>query len=244
MEPYERSISLKTVGLTIVRRWVGIVLIFAPIALASYVVTQKMMTKSYSSSIVLTNNAAVVQAQHSILASAAKDKNLSYTVTTPAAEEGGEATTETIYVFPEAAKQLAADGVKHANGKAITAEEIVAGYSVGAFASNSITVTFSFTSSDSTVTKKILDVTTPLIYKAAEPRITGTKNFVVGEASAPTKVSKENTYLLIGLAAGFVVACALPFIDEIISDEVYDAKDVRMLGCDGFEIKANKKVAQ
>ena len=244
MEPYERSISLKTIWLTIIRRWVGIVLIFAPIALASYIVTQKIMTKTYSSSIDLNNTAVVTTPQHSILASAIKDKSLSYTVTIPAEEEGGEATTETVYVFPEAARLLAAEGIKNSNGKAITPEEIISGYSILGLASNSLKVTLSFTSKDNAIPKLILDTATPLIYKAAEPRITGTKAFVVSEASAVAKISKENTYLFIGLAAGFIVACALPFIDEIVSDEVYDAKDVRMLGCDGFEIKANKKVAQ
>ena len=59
-------------------------------------------------------------------------------------------------------------------------------------------------------------------------------------ASSPSDVSGTNKYLIIGIAAGAVLALGLAFVDEIISDEVYDRRDVELLGSPSFEITASK----
>ncbi|MBQ7243954.1 MAG: hypothetical protein IJS52_07090, partial [Bacilli bacterium] len=56
---YERQIGLRTIWLTILRRFVDAIVIFVPIALASFVVTQKVMTKSFTSSTTLTINGVI-----------------------------------------------------------------------------------------------------------------------------------------------------------------------------------------
>ena len=61
-------------------------------------------------------------------------------------------------------------------------------------------------------------------------------------ASAGVKNSKENRYFLIAAAAGLVVALAVPFVYEIIADEVYDAKDITDWGVPATLIDASKGV--
>ena len=55
--------------------------------------------------------------------------------------------------------------------------------------------------------------------------------------SVAAKNSSENKYLLIGIAAGVVVACGVAFIDEIMSDEIYDSKDMADYGIPAFDLK-------
>lgn len=234
MEPYQRTISLKTIWLTIVRRYLGIILIFVPIALASLIVTQTMMTKTYMSSFTLSNAAVINATQYAIIQNSLKDSKLSYTVT----PEGGEA--ETHYVYTEAAKALKTAGTKHFNGAEITADEIYSRISVGSLATNSITLTFSYFSADSLVPQKILDATSPFLVTAFKQKA-NMPNLSAKQASNVSKSSSENRYFIIALAAGLVIALALPFIDEILSDEVWDYKDIYNLGADGFEIKASAK---
>lgn len=238
MYVYERTISLKTIWLTITKRWLSIVLIFAPIALATLIVTQGIMQKSYSSSSSLSINAVVNTTQHAVVKSSVADSSLTYTIPM---EDGG---SQVIFAYREAETKLEAAGTKHANGSKITASEIFSGMGVNALATNATDIVITFTSSDSSITAKVLDEIGPMIVSAVKQKGVGLDGMVYNAASAAKKVSKETTYMLIGFAAGFVVACVLPFIDEILSDEVHDGKDIASLGGDSFEIKASKKLVK
>ena len=65
MEPYERNISLRTIYITLLRRIEVILLIFIPVALISFIVTNFGMQKQYTSSMVIrrTDNANLTPAQ-------------------------------------------------------------------------------------------------------------------------------------------------------------------------------------
>ena len=99
---------------------------------------------------------------------------------------------------------------------------------------------FSFQSADKSITQKVLN-------ELAKNAVANLKIYeykdmtVVNEASSPIKNGKEQTYFLIALAAGFVVAFGIPFVDEIVSDEVYDKYDIEALGFSAFEVKAKPK---
>ena len=56
MEGYEKSICLKTIWLTIVRRFEYILLIFVPIALATLIVTRFVLKKTYQSTVTVSLN--------------------------------------------------------------------------------------------------------------------------------------------------------------------------------------------
>ena len=59
-------------------------------------------------------------------------------------------------------------------------------------------------------------------------------------ASNPVKTSKEDTYLIAGLAISLLLGYGFAFLYEIISDEVFDKSDIETLGCSGFEFTVSK----
>ena len=225
MEKYEKFIGLKTIYLTLARRFHFILFIFLPIALASFVVTNFMLTKTYQSTVTVSSNAAIAAADYQVLQT--------YVKKVGTADNPG--TLDTVVT------NLKENGVKHSNGSEITINEISSGISFNSLASNSISVSFTFQTTEQAIAKPVLDEVAKVAL--ANLKASNTKYNVYnvsGEATAGVKNSKERQYFLIALAAGFVVACAVPFVYEIIADEVYDKEDVEMLGSPSFEIKVSK----
>ena len=215
-QPYEKSIGLKTIYLTLVRRFVAIFAIFLPIALASYIITSKVMTKTFQSTTSLSRGGAISQPQYNIMTQTIK-KN---------------ATTDKV------AQALA---IKHANGSPITSGEIYSGIGFGAYVANAVTINVTFQSSDQTIVKSVLDQLATTSVEALKELGNDYVNLTVSSPSAePTKNSKENQYFLIGLVAGAVLALGMPFVYEIVADELYDKDDLTKLGIPAFEIKAVK----
>ena len=122
---------------------------------------------------------------------------------------------------------------------------IKAGLSFANFTNGESSFSFSFTSDRQQTTQKILQVVAESSIEKMRANSNYNTSKIVSPASAAVKNSKENTYFLIAVAAGFVGAFGVMFADEIISDEVYDKEDVEYLGCSGFEVntKIKKKEA-
>ena len=219
MEPYERNISLRTIYITLLRRIEVILLIFIPVALISFIVTNFGMQKQYTSSMVIrrTDNANLTPAQCTTIKQ--------------------QVTLERLGTVSE---NLAA-GDYHI---VITASAIQSGLGYGSIGTaNVASYSITFRSSNSAFTKPVLDEIAKVTIEAMQTAtgLTGDANKLVADpASGPSKTSKENTYFLIALAAGFVVACAIPFIYEIVADQVYDKKDIELWGVEAFELKASK----
>lgn len=214
MEKYEKTIGLKTIWLTIIRRYLAIFLVFIPIAAATVIYTQLVMKKSYQSSTTFINNTNLNQTQHSQIAlQITKTETINATVERLAAKEAPII---------------------------VDASTITSGLSVTAFNSNNPgIVTFSFTSTNKDIAKPILTELEEVALDAV--KASGFANMgYKSRASEPIKVSKDKTYLLIGLAAGAVLALGFAFVYEIISDEVYDKDDIEKLGCSGFEFTVSK----
>ena len=223
MEKYERNIGLKTIYLTFARRFLYIILIFIPLGLVSFLAIHFGITKNYQSSSIVQKD-TVFQAAHyqtfnSIVLSEANTK--------------------------EVADNLVAANVTHANSSEITASEIKAGLSLSAFnsGSQSINITISFKSTDQSITKKVLDEVAATSVKSALTKDASTfKGLTVSSpASEGQDISSIKKYMLIALAADVVISLGIPFVWEIISDEVYDKDDVESLGCEGFTLKLSKK---
>lgn len=225
MEKYERQIGLKTIWLTIVRKWHYILFIFLPIVLVSYIVTNFGITKTYQASITLNRGAVISAAQYQVIQSYVTDTSTD---------------TEKPGAIVKTALDLKEAGKKHSSGAEITAAEIKSGLSFTSLASNSIYTTFSFTSSDQSIIKDVLTVLadnsiTYLKDSARNPSsYKDYANLTANAATNPSKNSSERKYFLIAVAAAFVLACGVPFVYEIIDDQVYDVKDLNNLGIDGF----------
>ena len=215
MEGYEKSIGLKTIWLTIVRRFEYILLIFVPIALATLIVTRFVLKKTYQSTVTVSLNKTFSAADFSVFQT---------------------------YVTNAEVLDSTVNKLNTEKGIDIKSSEITTGLSFKAPASNAISGSFSFQSSNKNIVQPVMEVLSETsVSYALEKEATKFASLNISTpATAASKNSSENKYLLIGLAAGLVVACAMPFIDEIISDEVYDAKDVQMLGCEGFELNVSK----
>ena len=219
MQEYERSISLRTIYLTLLRRIEWIILIFVPIVLASFIVTNFVMVKRYKSSVNLTNTAAISAAQYQVMQTYVLNDD----------------TIDEVVLNLKTKSPM----VKHSNGEWVSAKEIKSGVTFSTLASNSISITFSFETTDSTIAKPVLQE----LADVAAAKLVEAKympNITAGTASGPSKSSSENKYFLIAVAGGFVLACALPFIYEIAADQVYDKKDIALFGAEGFELKASK----
>lgn len=229
MNKYEKIIGLKTIWTTILRKWHIFFIVFIPIASISFMVTHLMLKKTYISTVIVSRvKGTINSSQYSVIQSYVLDTS---------SEKGKEGA---IYITVNNLKE---EEFKHKNGSEITADEIKSGISFATLASNSTTVSFSFQSTDNSITQKVLDELTTA--SVANLKATAGGEFsemqIMGSASAATKNSKENTYFLIALAVGAVIGFGIPFADEIVSDEVYDKYDIESLGCSAFEVKAKPK---
>ena len=220
MEQYERTIGLRTIYITLLRRLEWAFIIFVPIALGSFVVTNTMITKTYKSTISVSN------------------MSTAFTTTTWPIFQNYARKTETLATV---VSNLEEKGVKYSNGSKISATDISKGIVFTAITTNTNPVTITFNTTDTKVAGPILsEVAEVTIATLAEAKVSNLTNLSVGTPTAAVKTSKENTYFLVGMAAGLILALAVPFIWEIAADKVYDAKDITLLGCDGFELKAAK----
>lgn len=215
MEGYEKSIGLKTIWLTLIRRFEYILFIFIPVAITTFVVTRFVLTKTYQSSVSVALNKTFSAADFSVYQSYVKNSE----------------------VLDSAVNKLQTE-----KGISITSGEITTGLSFTAPATNSISGSFSFTSSKQAIVQPVVEALSEVSVSYAKEKDAtkfATLN-ISSPASAAKKNSSENKYLLIGIAAGLVVSLGIAFIDEIISDELYDAKDIQTLGCEGFELNVSK----
>ena len=222
MQKYERTIGLKTIYLTLVRRTEAILALFIVLVGASFIVTNFMMGKQYTSTSVMANNAAITQPVYTLIQNNIKS----------------DATIDSVV------KNLKTAKVTHTGGKDITASEIKSGLSFSAFAANMVQFTVSFKSSDAAIVQYTLDEVVNVSYDLLK----NNKDFsslatlsIFSKASNAVKTSKENTYLLIGVAASLVVALGVPFVWEIAEDTVYDKKEVEDWGAPAFELRASGK---
>ena len=217
MQKYERTIGLKTIFLTLRRRFVAIIAIFIPIALASFLVTKKMIHPVYTSSVTISRGAAISQPQYNLIV-----QNFKATST---ADKVVEALT-----------------ITHEGGDAITSAEISSGLSFSTYVANAISVTLSFQSTDSSICQGVLDqvVATGIEVMQTVHATDYAALKATGSASSPTSDNKQRNYFLIGLAAGAVLALGMPFVYEIVADEVFDKGDLLDMGIPTFELKASK----
>lgn len=228
MEKYERTIGLKTILLTLVRRFLIILCIFLPIALVSVVYTKAIMKTEYTTTIVLTRASSFTPTNYPTMYSAIKSMKNAEAVAQELAK-----TTE-----GEGEEAHAITPTKHADGSDITADEIYAGITMAASISTSLgSINVSFKTKDSTIAQIVLKT----VIEFAQPDYKAVTDVKYGEASTPTdNSSTKNKYLLIGVAAGLVLALGFAFVYEIVSDEVYDKADIENLGCAGFELTVTK----
>ncbi len=215
MEGYEKNVGLKTIWLTIIRRFEYILFIFIPIALTTLVVTRFVLTKTYQSSVTVSLNKTFSTQDFSVFQTYVKNSE----------------------VLESTVNKLQND-----KGISVSANDITTGLNFIAPATNAISGSISFTSTKQAIVQPVMEVLSEVSVKYAQEKDAGkfASLNISSPASSAIKNSSENKYLLIGLAAGLVLAFVIPFIDEIISDEVYDAKDIQQLGCEGFELSVSK----
>lgn len=221
MQEYERSISLRTIYITLVRRIELILLIFVPIELVAFVVTNFILPKSYTSTTTLALSSGT------ITPTVYNDYQVKHFKS--------EATISTVY------ETLKNDGVKHVKGGEITKNEISGGIAFSTLAnSNAYSFAITFKSSDSSITKAVLSQIADKGLESLKTADPNTKLYISASASDSVKTSKENTYFLIAIVGGLVLACGIPFVYEIVSDRLYDRKDLAVWGAEGFELKVTK----
>ena len=221
MEKYEKSIGLKTIYLTLVRRFHIILALFIPIALGSFIVTNVIMKKTYQSSAVLTKDNVFSAAHYQTAQLTIKsEENLTKVV-----------------------ESLAKNGIAHSNGKQITISEINSGISFSQYKSTdtNVSLTVYFQSSESRIVQPVLEE----ISEQSIVSFQTVKDFgsirITTHATKATKNSQETKYFLIAIAAGAIISFGIPFVYEITTDELYDADDVKNLGCDAIELKTGNK---
>lgn len=240
MENYERQIGLKTIYLTLIRRFIFIFVIFIPVAIASFVVTQKLLPVSYQSSVTYKNGNgnAITTAHHSNMQTFLRD------TVVISEEQKAENPSYQSGAVTKAVNKLNEQNIT------IDAAAINSGLTFGSFTNNATSFTVTFTTNTNGIADKVLQALVDAVKENISEGYTGTskidaayKNFNASNASAASSaasVKKNRNYLLIALAAGLVLALGVPFVYEIVSDEVYDRKDIEGLGSDSFELAASK----
>ncbi len=216
MVEYEKSISLRDVYLTLVRRTEMILIIFIPLFLASFLVTNFVMPKKYTSSTTINNGgSAITQATYSSI----------------------QMSLQTSSIFGLVEENLATGGIKHSSGAPISLSDISSGLEFSSFASNMVSFTISFSSSDKAISKPVLESYSSIALTAVADTFPNLS--VYSSATEAIKTSSENKYFLLASAASVVLALAVPFAVEIVEDKIFDANDIKTFGSDGFELKVS-----
>lgn len=214
MEKYERTIGLKTIWLTFVRRWKILLIIFVPATIVTLLVTQLFIPKQYQSSATLSNTSNLNAGTHSAVQNQIKKET----------------------TLNKTSQYLQTD-----YSISLSNDKILNGLSFVAFSSTSPTiVSFSYTSGNKSVVKPVMES----LKKATLEELANTdyKNmFFSSSPSEPKRSDKVKTYLLIGLAASLVLGLGIAFVDEIVSDEVYDEDEIELLGSPSYGLIASKK---
>ena len=213
MDKYEKSIGLKTIWLTIVRRFKIVFLFFIPILAVAFIYTQKMMKPTYSSTVTITKNSTITNDNY--------NKLVAYAIS-------NEVKTNVV-------SALEAEGKKHKNGNAIVESDINPSFAT--YVSNKVSTSFTISSSDGSVTEDIANAVKNYIAENFSEKT----SYSFGNASKADPGNKSTKYFIIITFVGVIIGLGLGFVDEITSDEVYDAKDVETLGLASFEI--NTKLA-
>lgn len=214
MEKYEKTIGLKTIWLTFVRRWKIILIIFVPATIVTLLVTQLFIPKQYQSNATLSNTSNLNAGTHSAVQNQIKKET----------------------TLNKASQYLQAD-----YSVSLSSDKILNGLSFSAFSSTTPTlVSFSFSSNTKNVVKPVMES----LKKAVLEELANTdyKNmFFSSNPSEPKRVDKAKTYLLVGISVSLVLGLGIAFADEIISDEVYDEDEIELLGSSSYGLIASKK---
>lgn len=223
MERYTRNINLKTIYLTFTRRFLFIVLIFIPIGLVSFLSIYFGTSRTFESSSVVQKNAVFQDSHYQTFKSIVTSEDTAL----------------------EVEKNLSDTNVFHSNSDKITADEIRKGISLSPydFSPQSISVTISFQSNDKIIIQKVLDEITSLsVNKALEKNETSFAGLITSSvATSPVDISNTKKFYLIAIVTDTLLALGIPFIWEVVSDEVYDKEDVESLGCEGFTLNLTKQ---
>ena len=221
MQKYENTIGLKTIYLTFVRRFRLILLIFVSIVSVSFIVTNFFIKKTYQSSSTITKE-VVFTANH---------------------YQNAQLTIKSESVLATVATNLENNGILHSNGSKITSNEINSGLSFSAFSSSnpSLSLTIYFQTTDKKIAQSVLYEITSVSVSTLKNSKDFAQTYISQDATKPYKNSKENQYFLISLAVGIVLSLGIPFIFEIVSDEVYDEDDVALLGSPSYGLIVSKK---
>ena len=76
MKKYEKKVGLKTVWMTIVRRWKIISLIFVPAVLITFLITQVFIPENYQSNATLLNDTNLTSASHDAIRSKIQNETI------------------------------------------------------------------------------------------------------------------------------------------------------------------------
>ena len=216
MRKYERQISFKTLFLSLIRRFDMFFIALAISTIGSVLASQVFVKQAYYSTASLGRYDSVIKENQ-------YNKTREYII------------SET--TINATAKELEKNSIYHANGNAISINEISEGITVESLATNSIYINLKFESTDKNITKDVLNylasVTIDQIRSSGDESIKGTK--ITRQASDPVKSSKNQKLLITGIVAGALISLVLAFLSEIILDEVYDADDINILGSKAYE---------
>ena len=99
---------------------------------------------------------------------------------------------------------------------------------------------FSFKSNNKNIPVNAINAAAEYAKAAINEKAPLDKELSFTAASGTSTNDSSNKYLLIALAVDLVLSLGVPFIFEIVGDQVYDRDDIEYLGCGGFEISASK----
>lgn len=209
---YEKRIGVKALWKTIIRRWRILLVIFVPIAMISIITTQLILPKKYSSNFTLNNNYVNLD-----------NSNYEKVVAVVKKEE----------TLAQTSQNLANRNID------ISATQILNGISIPAMKSSTPYIVVTYTSTNKSIVQPVIDELS--LVALEKVKLNFPNMSISSKSNDSTKTSKETAYMFIALAAGAVLSFAFAFIDEVISDEVYDKSDIEFYGVPAFEFNVSKK---
>ena len=214
---YEKTIGLKKILKTLIRRWKVFLIVFIPISLTATIYSQLFVKKKYSSSVTMMNDSFFNQNQYN---------EICYQVLSD------ETITETIDRLTNGDQPIIIDKLHLKEGISIAEYDIT----------QRTIFTFSYSSSERNAVLPVLSVLAEVALNNIKSNVFSNMDYEspVSHFTNVKKTSMDTAYLTLGLLSAFVLGCSVAFLCEVFSDEIFDKDDIETYGHSAFDLNTKK----
>lgn len=217
VEKYAKTVSIKTIKLSFLKRWKFMVCFFSVITISSLIIVFAATRKSYTSTATLSKNWAFTSETYNIITKGINDD-----------------------ILENIEKSTKENNIKYSSGKDISLSDLKKGISFSALNTGSNLLAVAYTSQDSSITVFIVNEMANCIVESYMnfANMNGLK--IYDKATSFSTNDNRGKIIALVMIFNIVSSFSIPFIYEIYDDKVHDKEDVQLMGGVGFELLVKK----